>query len=290
MFKFLKNYKKDITKKTLSAFVLIMIFTSVILIVGATYASNSYTIVFNRAEGNEVMRTCYTDANGKLDSDCINTISTVCSKWSTDKYFGTPQSNQIAVSEFSNMTFTENKNFYCVGGSSGTYNMGCYVCKEDESIMHWAANGNATDNCKGGYYKSTVITDEGKCVTVVPDACYVCKNDSNVMKWDNNGDANSECSSGFILDPDAKSIEQCKTFIPDACYICKTDTNVMKWDNNGSSDNKCSSGYTKTSTPERDCVPVENPPTNDIMIFMVWVIGVAAIVYSFCYYKKIKFN
>ena len=285
MFNFIKNYKKNVTKNTLMMFMLLIFLTSIVLVVGATYAADtsSYTIVFNRAEGTEVMRTCHTDENGKLDSDCINTIGDVCARWSLDKYYGTPQSNQIAVSEFAGMTFTENKDYYCVGGTSGHYNMGCYVCKTDSNIMHWAANGDANEKCSAGYTKSTTIISEDKCVTIIPDSCYVCKSDNNIMKWDNNGDSDGDCSSGYIPDPEAKDISQCKTIIPDACYVCKNNNNVMKWDNNGSMDNNCSSGYTKTNTPEIDCAPIKNPPTSDIMIFGVWIVGLGAICYSIYY-------
>lgn len=287
MFDFLKKNRKDVTKKTLVIFIFVILVTCLVLIFGATYAANSYTIVFNRAEGNEVMKTCYTDAKGKLDADCINVIGDVCSEWSTDKYYGTPQKNGIHVSKFADMTFTGNKNYYCVGNSSGKYNMGCYVCKADEDIMHWAANGDATDECKGGYYKSTVITKEGKCVTKVPESCYVCKSDKNIMKWDNNGDPNKECSAGFIPDPDAKSLAQCKTVVKsEACYACRKDETIMKWYINGDADAKCPSGYTKTIIPKHECGPVVNPPTNDILIFIVWAVGIASVVYSLFYFKN----
>lgn len=290
MFKFVKNYRKNVTKNSLMMFMTLIFLTSIVLVVGATYAADtsSYTIVFNRAEGNEIMNTCHTDENGKLDADCINTSGDICAKWSLDKYYGTPQSNQIPISEFADMVFTENKNYYCVGGSSGKYNMGCYVCKTDSKIMHWAANGDANENCSAGYTKSTTIVSQDQCV--IPDSCYVCKNDSNIMKWKNNDKADSECSSGYIPDPDAKDISQCKTIIPDACYVCKNNNNVMKWDNDGGVDNNCSSGYTKTNTPEIECAPIKNPPTNDIMIFGVWVVGLGAICYSMYYFKKMKFN
>lgn len=271
-------------------FVILISLTSLVLVVGATYAADddnpSYAIVFNRAEGTEIMKTCYTDTGGKLDSDCINTIGGICVRWSPDKYYGIPQSNQIAVSEFAGMTFNQNQNYYCVGGTSGNYNMGCYVCKTDQTIMHWSSNENANENCSAGYIKSTTIINENECVMVVPDSCYVCKTDSNIMKWKNNGNGDNDCSSGY--DPIEKDIGQCKTIIPDMCYVCKNNNNVMKWDNDGLADGNCSAGYTATNTPREDCATIVNPPTNDIMIFMVWIVGLGTICYSIYYYKRLK--
>lgn len=116
MFKFIKNYRKDVTKNTLIMFVLVMFLTSIVLVVGATYAADtsSYTIVFNSAEGTEIVKVCKTGVSGKLDSDCISTISSICSRWSPDKYYGNSQGEQISVSDFTTMTFTKNKNYYCV--------------------------------------------------------------------------------------------------------------------------------------------------------------------------------
>ena len=62
----------------------------------------------------------------------------------------------------------------------------------------------------------------------------------------------------------------------------------MKWDNNGLADENCSAGYTETNTPNEDCATIVNPPTNDIMIFMVWIVGLGTICYSIYYYKRLK--
>lgn len=281
--KFFDIFKKNITKNTVIVFSLVIV---AFLIIKVTYGANSYEIVFNRAEGTEIMKTCHTDQNGKLDEDCIDTISGICSRWSPDSYHGNYQNNQINSSAFADMTFTENKNYYCVSMSSLDYNMGCYVCKADENIMHWSSHADGNSACPGGYYKSSTITVEDKCVTVVPDACYVCKNDKNVMKWDNNGDSDKNCSSGYESTDKIQS--ECVTIIPDACYVCKGNSNVMKWKNNGDSDSDCSSGYSSTDIPKNQCVIIENPKTGNILIFIVWILGIASICYAGYYYKWLK--
>ena len=249
MSKLFDHFNKNTLKNYIIVIVCI-IFVSIIFVVGSTYAYDSYTIVFNRAENTEVMRTCKTDASGKLDEDCISTISNVCSKWSIQPWKGSghTQSNPIASSEFANMTFSQDANYYCYAGSSGNYDMGCYVCNSDSNIMKWHANGNSDNECSAGYTKSSTILTEDKCVTIIPDSCYVCSSDNNIMKWDNNGD----------------------------------------------SDNKCSAGYISINKPKNECVTKhntdDNPKTGNILIFIVYIIGLSTICYSLYYYKNLKEN
>ena len=286
------NYlKKDKTKLSIVFSMFILCFCYAVYLVSGTYAASSYTVVFNRADGNEVMKTCNTDENGKLDDDCLNTISTVCSSWSLDlyKYPGYVQNGQIDVSEFNDMTFNKNTDYYCVAQSSGVYDMGCYVCNADSNIMHWAANGTANNNCTSGYYKSTTITDEANCKAVIPDACYECKTDKNIMKWDNNGKADGKCAAGYELSTTITNKANCNTVIPDACYACKADDKIMKWDNNGAVDNKCSSGYYRINANQSECKPVENPPTGEnILMAVIWFFGIGCLGYSLYYFKKIN--
>ena len=285
MNKFIDYCKNNVVK----IFILTIIVGCVVYVISDTYATTSYKIVFNRAENTEVMKTCKTDENGKLDNDCVSAISTVCSRWSLDPWYGSnTQSNQIQSSQFANMVFTADTNYYCVAGSSGTYNKGCYVCKDDPNIMKWKFNTNSDADCSSGYTKSSTITQEDLCVSIVPDSCYVCNSDNNVMKWDNNGDSDNNCSSGYS--PIDKSQNECKTIIPDSCYVCNNDNNVMKWDNNGNSDDKCSSGYTSVNRPQNQCVIVENPKTGNILIFIVWILGLGSICYALYYFKGLKTN
>ena len=138
--KFLVRLSK--IKKCYSRFLFNFYFWA-LLIIGNTFGVTSYKVVFNRTENTEIMKTCKTDEYGKLDNDCISSISTVCNRWSPEVYIydGYVQKNQIAVSEFANMTFTDDTNYYCVAHSSlSGYKKGCYVCKDDSNIMKWKFN------------------------------------------------------------------------------------------------------------------------------------------------------
>lgn len=282
--------RRDKTRLSVVFSMFILCFCYAVYLASDTYAASTYTVVFNRAEGTEVMKTCDTDENGKLDSDCLITISNVCSKWSLDKYkySGYEQAGQIAVSAFADMAFSENTDYYCVAGSSHDYDMGCYVCNTDNNIMHWAADGTGNNNCSSGYTKSSTITDEANCKTVTSDACYECKNDKNIMKWDNNDKGDSSCPSGYKQSSTVTNEANCKPIIPNACYVCNDNDKIMKWDNNGNIDNKCSSGYYKINSNQSDCKPVENPPTGEnILMAIVWFVGLGCLGYSIYYFKKI---
>ena len=323
MFKFINYFKKNASIISFVAIITVFCMGITLIILNDTYAIPTHTIVFNRYEDTEVMNKCETDVNGKLTSDCVTEISKICTKWSPQSKQDGSQSEQIPSADFANMTFTKDEDYYCVALSSLQYNTGCYECKTDNSIVHWAASGAANDACPAGYTKTNKTIDECKvyacyecsnnnkimkwhytglsddacpagynkttktqeeCKYVEPDSCYVCKNNTNIMKWDNNGEADSECSSGY--DPDPRNQNECKTIIPDACYICKDNDNVFSWKNNDSADNNCSAGYNKTDLPKSECKPVTNPPTGDITIFLVWVLGIGCLVYSMVYLKK----
>lgn len=323
MIKFIRNNKTI----CLVLAIFLLVFTSVIITLNNTYAIKTHTVIFNRYEDTEVMVTCETDVNGKLNADCITQISDICGKWSLNSMNDGAQTNKITSSEFANMVFTEDKEYYCVAGTSGSYNMGCYVCKNDSTIMHWASSSSSTTECPGGYSKSTTIIAEEKCKVyacyecsndanimkwhyngisddncpggytkttktqseckpVVPNACYECKDDKNVMVWKNNSLADSNCSSGYVKNN--KTQTECKTIVPDACYVCQKDSNILKWDNNGKADSKCSSGYymSNSITSKKECIPIKNPPTGDIAMFLVWLIGLGCCGYSFYFFKK----
>ena len=323
MFKFVNYFKKNALIISAVAIISVACGGAIIVALNDTYAMATHTITFNRYEDTEIMDRCETDVNGKLDDDCISQISKVCAKWSPQSQKDGPQTEQILSSDFSDLVFTGDTEYYCVAGSSLTYNTGCYECKADKSIVHWAASGNSNDACPGGYKKIHENIDECKvyacyecsddknimkwhysglsddacssgydktnktqeeCKPIVPDSCYVCKNDKNVMKWDNNGNADSNCSSGYV--PDSRGQNECKTIIPNACYICKDNDNVLVWKNNGNSDNYCAVGYNKTDIPEVECSSLDNPPTGDITIFLVWILGLGCLVYSVYYFKN----
>lgn len=279
------NLENKKNKKT--NFILITILSiGIIYILGSTYAADQgYKIVFNRAQGTEVMKTCYTDASGKLDDDCLSAINDVCSKWSLDRYTGSnTQGYQQTIQNLRDITFTEDENYYCVAGSSQSgYNKGCYICKSNSNVMKWKFNTKADDDCSDGYEKDTSINEEN-CVSIIPNSCYICNADNNVMKWDNHGDSDNECSSGYSKVDKPQS--ECVTIVPNACYVCRNDSNIMKWDNNPNGDSKCSSGYTPVAKAESECVPVENPKTGNIVIFFVWVLGLTTLCYSIYYFKN----
>jgi len=331
MFKFVNYFKKN--KGIFITIVVILTLCASLIVVALnnTYAIETHTIIFNRYEDTEVMVTCETDVNGKLNSDCITQISDICGKWSPNSMHDGTQTNRLNSSEFANIVFTEDKEYYCVAGTSGSYNMGCYVCNDNNSIMHWASSSNATTECPGGYSKSTTIKTEenckvyacyecsidtnimkwyyngisddtcpsgyvknnklqNDCKTIVPEACYECKDNSNIMTWSNSGQADSNCLSGYVKNNKLQS--DCKTIVPEACYVCNDDSNILKWASNGNVDSKCSSGYYESTTikTKKNCLPIKNPPTGDIAMFLVWLIGLGCCVYSFCFFKKILTN
>lgn len=283
--------KRKKPKKT-TFFLIVALLIGITYIIGNTYAEQSgYKIIFNRYEDNEVMKTCYTDNSGKLDEDCLSAISTVCSKWSSysQKDNVSQNTDSYTIEELKNATFDDNKNLYCVSGSSQSgYNKGCYICNNDSNIMKWKFNSNADDDCSSGYTKDTSINEEN-CKSIVPDSCYICKSDSNIMKWDNNGDADNNCSSGYKEDKTINN-SQCKTITPSYCYVCRNNSNIMKWGTDSSSDPNCSSGYTPVAKSETECVPVENPKTGNILIFFVWILGLTSLCYSIYYFKHRLIN
>lgn len=324
MFKFVNYFKKNALVISVVAVITVVCFGVTLVVLNDTYAMDTHTITFNRYQDTEVMDKCETDVNGKLEADCITQIGRICSEWSPQSQKDGVQTERIPSADFANMVFNQDAEYYCVSLSSQEgYDTGCYECKADKSIVHWAASGAGNSACPGGYkkihenmenckvyacyecssdknimkwhytglsddtcpagYNKTTKTQE-ECKPIVPDSCYVCKSDKNVMKWDNNGEADKNCSSGY--DPDPRSQNECKTIIPKACYICKNNDNVLTWKNNGDPDNNCSAGYNKTDIPESECKPVENPKTGDITIFLVWVLGIGCLVYSLYYFKN----
>lgn len=327
MLKFINYFKKNVLTISVIAIISVACGVAVLVALNDTYAMDTHTVTFNRYEDTEVMDKCETDVNGKLDADCITQISKVCSKWSPQSQKDGPQTEQIPSSEFANMIFGSDAEYYCVSGSSGNYNIGCYECLADNTIVHWAASGEGNSACPGGYkkihenidnckvyacyecignknymeWRYSALSDDNcpsgynrttktqaECKPIVPEQCYVCKNNNNVMKWSNNGNADSNCSTGY--NPDPRSQNECRSVIPSACYVCKNDKNIYSWKNNGNADSSCSSGYNKTDLPQSECKPIVNPPTGNIAIFFVWVLGIGCLAYSLYYYRNVKFN
>ena len=252
-------FKKDIKKLTVIALIVVVFVSGVIFIIGNTFAAGGYTIVFNRAEGNQVLKTCITDENGILDEDCITYIVGICHTWSEDIYNYNTQYNNYYYTDLETKVFTSNMNLYCKAATSvGNWanNIGCYVCIEDNSIMHWTTNGRADSKCPTYGYQRNYYISESECKTKLPDACYVCKDNDDVMKWDNDDAADSKCSSGYKKDTSITTESACKP-APDACYVCKDNEDVMKWDNDDAADSNCSGGYKKDSsiTTESACKP-----------------------------------
>ena len=261
------------------------------LIIGNTFAAEEYTVVFNRAEGNEVLKTCKTDKNGLLDEDCIIYIKGICGYWSTSNmYGGQGSNNSYSCNQFSTKVFTEDMNYYCVSGTSvqnWSRYVGCYVCKTDNTIMHWSTNDSPNSKCPSGYRFDYYISQDD-CKTNEPDACYVCKNNEDMVKWDNNGDADSDCSSGYSKDASITTESDCRP-APNACYVCNSDSNVMKWDNTDKADSKCSSGYTEDKTiTQNQCTTITNPQTGNMLLYILGFVGILSLAYSiYCY--KFKF-
>lgn len=120
--------------------------------------------------------------------------------------------------------------------------------------------------------------------------CYVCKDDSNIMKWKFNTSSDDDCPSGYSLSSSITAEENCESIIPDSCYVCSNNSNIMKWDNSGDGDGDCLSGYTAKNIPQNECKPIVNPPTGSILMFLVWIVGIGAIIYSMYYYRNIIRN
>lgn len=283
MFKFVNYFKNNVLIVSVIAIISVACVSAILVALNDTYAMDTHTIIFNRYEDTEIMDKCETDVNGKLDTDCITQISKICTKWSPQSQKDGTQTEQISSSDFANMIFDSDAEYYCVSGSSLTYNTGCYACNADETIMHWAASGAGNDSCPGGYTKIHENIEECKVY-----ACYECNDNKNYMEWRYSAISDDNCPSGY--NRTTKTQDECNVVIPDSCYVCKDDNNIFKWKNNGNADSSCSSGYNKTDIPENECVIIENPPTGDIAIFLVWILGLGCLVYSAYYFKNGKVN
>lgn len=283
MFKFINYFKNNVLMIFTISIIFVACFSISLIALNDTYATNTYEIVFNRYEDTEIMNTCYTDVNGKLNDDCITQISKICSKWSLDSIHSGIQKNPIASTDFANITFTNDTKYYCVSGSSGTYDTGCYACKDDESIVHWAASDSGNSVCPGGYKKIHENIDECKVY-----ACYECSDNKNYLKWHFNGISDENCPSGY----NKTNIPQneCKIIIPNSCYVCKDNDNVLKWKNDENADSDCSSGYNKTNISQNECIIIENPTTGNIALYIISTIGITCLIYTIYYFNKTNFN
>lgn len=283
-----------------------LLFIALIVFASGIHVVNAYKIQFSRAEGPDyanygtwepiIVKTCWTNSSGKLDSSCLNMIYKVCHAWNENRCWterGTSSSgysnngyypvcnNQtpesaISIDDLGNIAFTGNKTYYCHTGSSqhpASDNVGCYVCNSNHNIMKWDTDNAADSNCSSYTYNGNY--DENDCY----QACYVCKDNAGIVKWDINGDKDNNCSAGYNKDT-TKNESQCKpsatptptptpsptpTPTPSAtptsaCYVCNSDKNIMYWRANGTGDIKCPAGYTKDTTKnESQCNPVEPP-------------------------------
>ena len=248
LFKFVKLTKKEKIWSKVSCLMVLI----VLIVFGASndngytsvksvrnyVADNTLTIKFNQAQGKYVIATCNTNANGNVSADCASCVASVCNGWHHDLGISDPglremNGSQIATYPFNNYSYT---NYYCVSGTSNPDNESrvcdaCYVCKDNENIKKWSADGTMADaSCPAGYIKNTNIS-ESDCVTKTP-SCYVCDNDEHVMSWGYSSDEikasdNGACKGSYKED---SSINQsmCVTTKP-SCYVCDSDNHVMSW-------------------------------------------------------------
>ena len=252
------NFLKD--KMNIKILLCLIVGGVVVANIEVTHAANAtHTIVFNRAEGTEVMLTCKTGSDGKVSSSCASCVTNICARWSYEKYnWSNTQSTVLYSSNLPTKVFTSDEDYYCVAGSSKpdanycrSVEDACFVCSSNKNVMKWDKDGASDSACSAGYYETDI--PEKDCVT--KKACYVCNSDKNIMKWDTNGSSDKDCSAGY-KETDIPE-KDCVTKNP-VCYVCKNDENTMKWGFDGSSDKDCSAGYKETDIPEKDCV-TKNP-------------------------------
>lgn len=81
-------------------------------------------VYFSNAEGTETKKTCKTGTDGKLDSNCISSLSGICGSWSTSYCpnhtcdSNNTQTLAYSTSGLANVKFTVATRFYCFAGSS----------------------------------------------------------------------------------------------------------------------------------------------------------------------------
>jgi hypothetical protein len=97
----------------------------------------------------------------------------------------------------------------------------------------------------------------------------------------------NDCTSGQAWAINSADIED-KVFTSDMTYYCLGGSSVATKNCDGSrpsSSIPSSSSSSSSSSPSSEIV---NPPTGAIAIYVVWGIGVCALVYAIIYFRKLK--
>ena len=302
-----------------------LLFIAVLVFLGVrnTYSATDkrYMITFNRLERNEILQICYTGADGKLDvSTCYGATSVnfdkLCYEWQSGR-------NKITSDEILNLTITNDMDLYCVQGHSyvgWTYVPKCFKCGE-EYFWQIGGGGDTTPNHpEYGFPRTNVdsktcvvvadITEESKCNTSPESACYIC---DGKYTWTNNPGSSCQKQDNITSENYCKAPES-------ACYICN---GKYTWTNspgtgcqkqtNITSESYCKAPevkkdncyvcdgefYWTDNAPSNNCILKEeikdvancrivNPQTGNIAIFIIWVIGIASVVYAIVYFKELK--
>ena len=305
-----------------------LLFVAVLVFLGIrnTYSATDgkYMITFNRLERNEILQICYTGADGKLDiNTCYGATSVnfdkICYEWQSGR-------NKITSNEILNLTITNDMDLYCVAGQSyldykWTYVPKCFKCGE-EYFWQIGGGGDTTPNHpEYGFPRTNVdsktcvvvadITEKDKCKATPPEsACYIC---DGKYTWTNNPGSSCQKQTNITSESYCKAPES-------ACYICD---GKYTWTNNPGSGcqkqtNITSESYCKApevkkdncyvcdgefywtdNAPSNNCILKEeikdvancrivNPQTGNIAIFIIWVIGIASVVYAIVYFKELK--
>ena len=303
-----------------------LLFVAVLVFLGIrnTYSATDkrYMITFNRLERNEILQICYTGADGKLDrSTCYGATSVdfygLCYEWQSGR-------SKITRDEILNLTITNDMDLYCVPKQSflgWTYVPKCFKCGE-EYFWQIGGGGDTTPNHpEYGFPRTNVdsktcvvvadITEKDKCKATPPEsACYIC---DGKYTWTNNPGSSCQKQTNITSESYCKAPES-------ACYICD---GKYTWTNNPGSGcqkqtNITSESYCKApevkkdncyvcdgefywtdNAPSNNCILKEeikdvancrivNPQTGNIAIFIIWVIGIASVVYAIVYFKELK--
>ena len=269
-----------------SFFVAVLVFLGIRNTYSAT--DGRYMITFNRFERNEILQICYTGAEGKLDrSTCYGATSVnfdkLCREWQSGR-------NKITSNEILNLTITNDMDLHCVAGKSylnWTYVPKCFKCGE-KYFWQIGGGGDATPNHpEYGFPRTNVdsktcvvvadITEKDKCKVTPPgNACYIC---DGKYTWTNNPGSSCQKQDNITSESYCKAPEVKK----DSCYVCDGE---FYWTDNAPSNN-C---VLKEEIKDIANCRIVNPQTGSIAIFMVWVIALGALVYSFFYFKQSRFE
>lgn len=267
-----------------------LLFVAVLVFLGIrnTYSATDkrYMITFNRLERNEILQICYTGADGKLDrSTCYGATSVdfygLCYEWQSGR-------SKITRDEILNLTITNDMDLYCVPKQSflgWTYVPKCFKCGE-EYFWQIGGGGDTTPNHpEYGFPRTNVdsktcvvvadITEKDKCKATPPEsACYIC---DGKYTWTNNPGSGCQKQTNITSESYCKAPEVKK----DNCYVCDGE---FYWTDNAPSNN-C---ILKEEIKDVANCRIVNPQTGNIAIFIIWVIGIASVVYAIVYFKELK--